>query len=573
MAVNLATLLASAERLPTPPAVALELLALAQREDADVDKMAAVISRDPALVSKILRVANTPLFGARKVATIKQALMTLGLRAVQVMALSFSLVRPAGGDTSDEESAFWRNSLTSAVAARILAAHWAPRQADECFVAGLLCDIGVMTAKLAWPDKAAPLLARMRERRDDGLEAERMALGADHMALGSALLRNWSLPAPICDAVACHHQLEALEATAPAATRNLTNVVAIAAIIERCFRNELVDKDEEQLRADLDLVRRRLAASFGASDDDVSLIFQEIRKGRREMAAVFDVNLGDPRTLDEIQVRTSQVLVSLSASMASRMGDLERKTETLATQAAQDGLTGLANRRELETRSAERFAAARAKRSPYAVLMIDLDHFKQVNDTHGHQVGDDLLQALGEALRKGARENELFARYGGEEFCALLPCADEATLRTRAVELLAAIRSLAIALPSGATLSPTASIGGAFVPDANGAASPEAVREAADRCLYDSKKAGRDRATVLTLAPGASCGSCGAVPPAPVAKVPAPAAPRSSAPPPAASPTAAPRPALRPTVRPDVPPPPEAPARSPLRPLSSPKRP
>ncbi len=500
MALNLAELLASAERLPTPPAVALELLALSQREDADVDQMAAVISRDPALVSKILRVANTPLFGARKVTTIKQALMTMGMRAVQVMALSFSLVRPAASASVDDDTTFWRNSLTAAVAARLIAARWLPRQADECFVAGLLLEIGVMTARLAWPDKCRPLTALQNSSREVGLEAERAALGADHMAIGAMLLRKWALPPSICDAVAFHHEPQSLPATAPATTRALTRVASIAATIERCLRNELLGHDEERLREDLDLVRKRLAADHGASDDDVSMLFQEVRKGRREMAAVFDISLGDPRTVEEIQICTSRLLVQLSVSMAGHTAALERDNAKLATLAACDGLTGLPNRRELDSRSTERFAAAAASRGPLAVLMLDIDHFKQVNDTHGHPLGDAVLKALGSTLRRDPRDGEFIARYGGEEFCALVPAANESALRTRADELLAAIRALRIPLPDGGELAPTVSIGGALVPDASKLPGPDALREAADRCLYESKTAGRDRATVLTLA-------------------------------------------------------------------------
>lgn len=317
MPVDLEQLVASAERLPTPPAVAVELLALAQRDDVDVDQVAAVISRDPAIVSKILRVANTPLFGARKVTTIKQALMTLGLRSVQVMALSFSLVRPpAASDGGFDYVAFWRGSLTAAVAARLLAARFLPRLQDDCFVAGLLLDLGILAGRQAWPAKYDYVASRSRGSADDGAQVERSLLGTDHMELGAHLLARWGVPELVVTAVRHHHRPDTLAADAPATTRKVVQLMEIAAAIARCLRHDLAAKDDAPLARDLAWLDQKLVREFGGEGNELRKLLDEVRTGLRQAAAVFDLPLGDPRTIEELQQKTGQLLVQFSLGLA-----------------------------------------------------------------------------------------------------------------------------------------------------------------------------------------------------------------------------------------------------------------
>jgi len=173
--------------------------------------------------------------------------------------------------------------------------------------------------------------------------------------------------------------------------------------------------------------------------------------------------------------------------------DMEEKLETLATE---DGLTGLANRRRFDVRLLEEWARAHRERTPLALLMLDLDHFKMFNDEYGHQAGDECLRAIGELLGAEAkRAADLAARYGGEEFAILLPNTDAEGCAQIAEKILREIRRAGMAhrlnLPSGRV---TASIGGAvFRPGADQSAGSASLIEAADRALYTAKRSGRDR--------------------------------------------------------------------------------
>jgi two-component system cell cycle response regulator len=149
-----------------------------------------------------------------------------------------------------------------------------------------------------------------------------------------------------------------------------------------------------------------------------------------------------------------------------------------------DPLTGLHNRRYLEI-NLEALYAEPAKRE-FAVLMIDVDHFKSINDRHGHQTGDAVLQTVADVLRRNLRESDLIARYGGEEFVVVLRASDE----PRAVELGERLRGAIAQIPRAPDPRVTISVGVAM---SRYAGSAEALIERADHAMYQAKRAGRDR--------------------------------------------------------------------------------
>jgi diguanylate cyclase (GGDEF)-like protein len=163
----------------------------------------------------------------------------------------------------------------------------------------------------------------------------------------------------------------------------------------------------------------------------------------------------------------------------------------LRTQAVTDGLTGLANRRRFQEILEGEIARARRSGLPLSLAILDIDRFKQVNDTHGHQQGDRLLQAVAMTLQARTRRSDEPARYGGEEFAVVLPATDLDEAHEAAEALRRAVEDLEIPLPGGGRLAVTASLGVAELhPDADDKAS---LIASADAALYEAKRAGRNR--------------------------------------------------------------------------------
>ena len=166
---------------------------------------------------------------------------------------------------------------------------------------------------------------------------------------------------------------------------------------------------------------------------------------------------------------------------------LHARVEQLATH---DGLTGLANRRVFDEALNDDIRRAHRDRAPFSLVVLDVDHFKSVNDVHGHQAGDEVLRRVAGAVAKATRDTDLAARYGGEEFVVLLRGCG------RLDALAAAEKLRRAAVLRGGPVPVTVSAGVASFPDQ--AADGPALIEAADSALYEAKRGGRDQTRQAT---------------------------------------------------------------------------
>ncbi len=179
--------------------------------------------------------------------------------------------------------------------------------------------------------------------------------------------------------------------------------------------------------------------------------------------------------------------------------DLRQLNRQLKQQAESDFLTGSMNRRRFSEALAQEIGRSHRQKYPLAIAMFDLDHFKRINDTHGHVTGDKVLQRFAELVRQHIRVSDSFARLGGEEFAVLMPDADQgfATLALERMRKLVAEAELA--LPGGgAPLRVTVSVGATVLAPADDA---DSFLNRADGALYAAKSQGRDR--VVFVAAGA----------------------------------------------------------------------
>lgn len=181
----------------------------------------------------------------------------------------------------------------------------------------------------------------------------------------------------------------------------------------------------------------------------------------------------------------------LEKRVAERTRELREANARLLEQAIRDGLTGLYNRRHFFALAAREFGLAVRHTRPMTVFMIDLDHFKEINDRFGHAAGDRVLQAMAVSFRTALRQTDLIGRYGGEEFAALLSDTDEREARRIAERLRAEAAALHTEWGEH-KLGCTLSLGIAHL-DSSRDFSVEALIERADQALFRAKLAGRNQ--------------------------------------------------------------------------------
>jgi diguanylate cyclase (GGDEF)-like protein len=199
--------------------------------------------------------------------------------------------------------------------------------------------------------------------------------------------------------------------------------------------------------------------------------------------------IGSPGAASRSAVK-QRIAVTMGEAIKLSLSNL-RLREKLREQATLDALTGLYNRRHLNECLPRELHAALRRKSPISVAMLDLDHFKEFNDTFGHETGDVLLGEVGRLLRDNVRKSDIACRYGGEEFVVVFPDSSLADTRARVQKICALVKTLELRhgeTPLG-TVTLSAGVAEAGV---HGATASEVLR-AADEALYAAKQAGRDR--------------------------------------------------------------------------------
>lgn len=496
--------------LPTLPTVAVRLLELSRDSETLIRDVIEIIKIDPALSAKILKAANSTYFGARcEVKSLERAVPLLGTTVTTSLALSFSLCDAAmsRGTLAGYYRDYWRESLIQATAAETLALRIAPALASEYFLAGLLQDLGRLAMLKTIPQEYAAVLDAFGRDGSALREVEKNQLGFDHVAISEQILELWKLPPGLIQAARQHHQnVPELLEMRESPDFPLIAGAAVAASVGEYFCTPRKGYALERLQQ---LTR----SCFQFSDDRLEAFLRQCSERLEQLAQLFDVDvtdLGDPA---ELMAQANEQLAHLAVRehvastqahlkqqvVEQQRRELEQRNRELQQQALHDPLTSLYNRRPFEDALHREVQRCLRTAAPLAVLFLDVDHFKSLNDTYGHAFGDHVLQQMAAVLRSTIRASDLLARYGGEEFVILVSQPTERGLEKLAERLRVQVSQTRF--ECGNQVVPvTISLGGAIaIPGRQEFSIGQVLLATADACLYEAKRAGRNRAVIRSL--------------------------------------------------------------------------
>ncbi|MFK8016211.1 MAG: HDOD domain-containing protein [Gammaproteobacteria bacterium] len=505
MTPELKTKLENVTNLPSPPAVAAQVIDLAQQPEVQLAQVAHAISCDASLAAKVMRVANSAMYARRRSSTnLRQALVVLGLNATVTLALGFSLmpILQYGRDQQEMLAHCWRRTLMAAICAREIANITRKANAEEAFLSSLLQDVGIMGLNTLDADFYNDATEFFTDH-EALVKFEQEAIGCDHSAVGTWLLRHWGLPEYLQDAVAVSHQLKA--ASDSSGAQYLSQCVGLAGPLADLWLQGAKNPTE------VSRVSRMARNAISISADEYSQLMKNIGTTVPEMAHIFETELIEADEASKITERANEIMTARSLQHLQEASAATEKAERLQSYATdleeesqRDSLTQVASRSYLMQLLQRGYEHATRFSWPLAIMFIDLDHFKQVNDTYGHPAGDTVLTNVGQLLRDAVRCSDTVGRYGGEEFLVILPGADSEGIKIIAERILKVLRTHLHAVSPDKTIAVTASIGCAHVGEGREYASLDAFVACADEALYAAKHAGRDQYTLYEALPSAT---------------------------------------------------------------------
>ncbi len=395
---------------------ALQIVKEALSADATPGALARMAEQDPAFALRVMAAVNSAAFGiTRRVSDIRQAASLLGVRGLRSLGLSLALsdmIPP--GDGSDLLLA---NCLRRAVSAQLVAEMFGARDRDVFFTAGLFLEVGLL---LRARDNLDACVQIARSPALDRPVFERTFGFDEHPGRGAELAAEFHLPEETIEAIRCHHQ-----ADPPASL--VGRVTWLSERLAGVWEGGDVSSARESAR--LGCLR------LGLTEEQLGELLQKIPEAVTHTSAAFDRDVGAQKSYEALLLDVNRGLVELTNSyeaVVRRLEVLLAEKEELSRRLAEandslehlahtDALTGLPNKRALEQALTRDLSRADRDKTNLSLVVADVDHFKRVNDTYGHQTGDMILKQVAKALGSNLRTGDLATRYGGEEFVLILP--------------------------------------------------------------------------------------------------------------------------------------------------------
>lgn len=486
--------LTQCKTLPSLPAVVIKVIELARQPNAGSKELAELLCQDPTISAKILAAANSAIYGGKDITGLQQAINRIGVEGALSLSLSFGLAIHQGSKNGMDLDYFWKRSLISGLAVREL--HKLTGLAfdvESVYLAAVLQDIGMLALNELDPDIYGVIFHSARSHRQLTSFEER-EYTSNHARIGSWLGQSWGLPAKYTDLIAASHQLP--KEIEPDNT-NL-RVLALSGLLADPW---LTSNKEMSMT----LAYQAAQDYLQMEEQGFSHLLLRLQDQLPSIARLFDLQA--PSNIDTFNLLqdAKHLLVERNLRMMQKLAEQQNEIEQLKKNSARlqeqlkrDPLTQIYNRQYTEQQLSQLFQATAKTASCLAVVFIDLDYFKTLNDQHGHSVGDSALKAFATALEQELGTGNLAGRYGGEEFVALMPDHDQEAALEFARRLQEYLASTPLLSHNKEDIYISASMGIAVHAPHGGNKeqvfpNPDTLLDAADKAMYSAKRTGRNQ--------------------------------------------------------------------------------
>jgi HD-like signal output (HDOD) protein/GGDEF domain-containing protein len=523
-----------AGQLYSLPAVAAEVFRLTSEPRVDGRALKECLERDPALTARLLRVVNSSLFGLnRPVTDLGQALSLIGIRPLKMLVLGFSLPRELfAGLEARVLAHYWRRTLVKALAARELAERFWRIPGDEAFTAGLVQDIGILALVQQLGAPYQQFLAHAREHGGNLLDHELETLGFDHLVLSSRLLRHWGFPEPFCALIGLPPTENRVSA-APAEHRVLAQVLHLAELLAQLI--------EQPYGSALQQLLTSGQRHCGLTYETLQPLVQDLHAKVAELASVLALELPDGTSYVDLLLTARSRLADQTLEAATKLAapvpeeELLALTTELRRELAAASRRGpkpvplpadspalhQASRRQhaqatlepaakpgpaapavidsaLYARASAAIQRCRHARRPVTLAVLEIDDFSDVLLRVGPVGASALAQRLGEALMEWTgqsasvnlvNEHSLAMIWEGATRSEAVRQARQAAARSKVQSRnwLGGVAEISVSLGLATLESPPKNY------------PPEALIEAAERCLSAAQLSGGDTVKSIEL--------------------------------------------------------------------------
>lgn len=489
--------------LPTLPATAVQLLEVSQNPDIEIKDVVRVVKCDPAITARLLRACNSAYYCFRsEITSLERAIPLLGLQSVTSLVLGFTLCDDAlkAGPIADRYRAVWTQSLVQAVAAEALAPRCGDITSGVGFQMGLLLDIGALALLKVMPQEYLEICETAEEEQLPLKMVELRDLGYGHCAVGEKLAEKWRLP-KILSLVIGRHEGDALEvASTDPVEDSYLQLAAMASSIGDYFC-----RPEKGMA--LNRIRTLISDGFPMEEAELDAIVDKIQFRIAECGDMFQFDCDELPLASEMMALANEQLSEIAfraqleratalqqrAEFQAENETLHRRQRQLVEESSRDALTCVFSRKFFEESISREISRCQREAASIGLLFIDIDHFKQFNDTHGHAVGDAVLKHVGQTIQAQLRGSDMAGRYGGEEFVVLINRPTRSALELVGERIRASVEKCPL-MKGGIEHRVTVSVGAAIgIPDQQDNQFLKSLLETADAAMYEAKHTGRNK--------------------------------------------------------------------------------